>query len=146
MTFWSITQTRSEALVEVQLYVRFHICLLLWQLFLQRLRQSGQCVNTSPNHPSDFYVCVHVCSCANAQMFVACRDCSYSSPGCASNDKMASASTQGVNQQEKQHSVASIGKPSRLVTMTGKMDEREGMTRSQRSQDDLAARYEPLLA
>lgn len=32
----------------------------------------------------------------------------------------------------------SIGKPTQLVTMTGKMDEKEGMTCSQRSQDDLS--------
>lgn len=31
----------------------------------------------------------------------------------------------------------SIGEPAQPVTMTGKMDEKEGMTRSQRSQDDL---------
>lgn len=34
--------------------------------------------------------------------------------------------------------MSSVGKPTQMVTMTGKMDEKEGMTRSQRSQDDLS--------
>lgn len=72
MTFWSVNQTRKRNLVDVQLDVRFHICLLLWQLFRSFFDRAVS-VTMSLKHPGKFLClcpCVLMCS-ANAPLFMA---------------------------------------------------------------------------